>query len=399
MNWQRRLAGLGVLLSLFLCQPVSVVRADEASPPPSSFLVPSLAVPIPGVTFRPPTQSGNEVNIPFLADYINGVYRFSITLGMLLAIIMVMWGGFRYLAGATVDSVSRGKEIIENAVAGFAILLGAATLLNTVSPLATRVQTITVPMISREDQIQMETHIPTGDSDGDGAPDTGGGGGGNITPPSGSFSSRQTCGSPTPDCPIQDLPPGNPNCGDQPQSQNQRLTAFRQEAPQYLHATGRQRVVEAALLAARCGVMMGSCGASANLIRQIAGVPSGREDDYHLVNTLLKPTMCMANSCEPIPGCNRPSGADMRTTVRNAVRAEQDARADSLQPGDWFMIFNGNPSCPGGHSVVFLAWADQQRGTAVTVWGQWGKNVVQANYCLKSGCGNYQPIYKIRRLQ
>ena len=150
MNWQRRLAGLGVLLSLFLCQPVSVVRADEASPPPSSFLVPSLAVPIPGVTFRPPTQSGNEVNIPFLADYINGVYRFSITLGMLLAIIMVMWGGFRYLAGATVDSVSRGKEIIENAVAGFAILLGAVALLNTVSPLATRVQSLSIPVVVQE---------------------------------------------------------------------------------------------------------------------------------------------------------------------------------------------------------------------------------------------------------
>ncbi len=358
-----------------------VVPAQRAAP---SFVTPSLSVPIPGVTITAPRANATEIVVPFLMQYINGAYRFSITVGMLAAIIMVMWGGFRYLAGATVDSVSRGKEIIENALAGFAILLGSAAILGTVSPLAVRVQELTVPLISAEERELLETRVATGDDP--------------VSPPSGPFAARRQCGGPTPDCPIPNLPPGNPNCGDQPQSQNQRFQAFQAQAPSFLRSqTPQQRVIEAALLTARCGVMMGSCGTSAQLIYRMAGLSPAREDDYHLVNSLLKPTMCQDSGCRPIPGCTRPSHADMQARVRDAVRTQQDARADSLQPGDYFSIFNGNDSCPGGHAVIFLNWENRERGIANTVWGGWGQNVVQSHYCLKTACGNFQPIYKIKR--
>lgn len=135
--------------------PVFAQTSPATTPPAATgntdtFLVPSLAVPIPGVTFSAPTDGEGGLSIPFLMQYISGAYRFAITLGMLAAIIMVMWGGFRYLAGATIDSTKRGKEIIENAIAGFAILLAATSLLSTINPMTVKMSGVTIPPVSTE---------------------------------------------------------------------------------------------------------------------------------------------------------------------------------------------------------------------------------------------------------
>ena len=53
-------------------------------------LKPVLSVPIPGVSFSDATLSNGEVTVPFLAQYILGIYRFAIGAAAILASIMVV---------------------------------------------------------------------------------------------------------------------------------------------------------------------------------------------------------------------------------------------------------------------------------------------------------------------
>jgi hypothetical protein len=77
----------------------------------------------------------NQVN--GLADYINIAYRYLVSVVLVVAIVMVVYGGFRYLFGASVGSVSAGKDIIRDALIGMLIVLGAYTILATVNPATT----------------------------------------------------------------------------------------------------------------------------------------------------------------------------------------------------------------------------------------------------------------------
>ncbi len=144
------MAYFGVISPAFAQTPPAATPPAAASGNTNEYVIPTLSVPIPGVRFTAPTDGEGGLSIPFLMQYINGAYRFAITLGMLAAIIMVMWGGFRYLAGATVDSTQRGKEIIENAIAGFAILLAATAVLSTINPMTVKMQGVTIPPVSTE---------------------------------------------------------------------------------------------------------------------------------------------------------------------------------------------------------------------------------------------------------
>jgi len=53
---------------------------------------------------------------------------------MVVAIVMVTWGGFRYLIGSSFEDVARGKEIIRDAIAGMLLVIGAFMILQTVNP-------------------------------------------------------------------------------------------------------------------------------------------------------------------------------------------------------------------------------------------------------------------------
>jgi len=69
-----------------------------------------------------------------LADYINVIYRYLVSIVLIVAIVMVVYGGFRYLVGAGVGGVERGKEIIRDAIMGMLVVLGAYVILQTVNP-------------------------------------------------------------------------------------------------------------------------------------------------------------------------------------------------------------------------------------------------------------------------
>lgn len=91
-----------------------------------SLLPLTLAVPIGGVT-----------QVAGLPDYINVAYRYLVTVVLVVAIVMVVYGGFRYLVGASIGDIQAGKKIIVDAIVGMLIVLGAYTILSTVNPATT----------------------------------------------------------------------------------------------------------------------------------------------------------------------------------------------------------------------------------------------------------------------
>ncbi len=118
-------------------QPTAPVRPEFES------ITPILGTDIPGLSFSPARQENGRVYVPFLAQYIAAVQRYAVGLAVVAAIIMVVYGGFLYLLGASIQDVSTGKKIIADALIGMLIALGGYFILYTVNP-----NVLTLPELS-----------------------------------------------------------------------------------------------------------------------------------------------------------------------------------------------------------------------------------------------------------
>lgn len=160
---------LGALASRFSAPASSSAGGTAATAPaqeqPFVPVTPQLGVPIPGLTFTPATREGGVVTVPFLAQYINAAYRYAVSVILVIAIIMVVWGGFRFLLGsASVGNISKAKEVIRDAVVGMLLVIGAYIILQTVNPATTELRSLELSSIV-EQQINLETEAdfePTG---------------------------------------------------------------------------------------------------------------------------------------------------------------------------------------------------------------------------------------------
>ena len=125
-------------------------RAAAASSTPASRLTPvtpELSVPIPGVTFTPPIEDGDDVVVPFAAQYISGIYRYLLGISTLVAIIVVIAGGFQYLWGQTQGGAEKGLTLIKDAIGGLVVLYASYIILWTVNPELVNLQPIRLARI------------------------------------------------------------------------------------------------------------------------------------------------------------------------------------------------------------------------------------------------------------
>jgi hypothetical protein len=106
---------------------------DTAKKRPFVSVTPQLGIQIPGLEFSPAVEEGGVVNVPFLAQYIAAMYRYAVGIVVIVSIVMVVFGGFRYMVGSSFSDVNRGKEIIMDAIIGMLLVLGAYTILNTIN--------------------------------------------------------------------------------------------------------------------------------------------------------------------------------------------------------------------------------------------------------------------------
>jgi len=309
--------------------------------------------------------------VPFLAQYVNGAYRYLIGISLIAAIVMTVYGGFRYLVGSSLGDIKAGKKIITDALGGMLIILAAYLILNTINPATLNLSILNIQYVSRIDldtvlnNTRVDTSAISLDDSGGGASGVGGGG-----------------------CPVQlSTVAADPIGGEDARGQEFK-TAI---ASRVAGGTSRDRVVHIADAAASCGVAMGSCGHTAEEIFVTAGSPARGFQTHTLPQSIIVEMgqhKCQTYSRE----CNRPAMAQMFELAHGQVSGWPEAFTNDLQPGDVITVFNANSDGYGLHRAVFMGWAGT--GRASVVQGSWGRLVASGTICLTSACQNPEPLVR-----
>ena len=121
----------------------TVVSEPSASTDAPSLLPSALQfnTPIPG--FVAPTDMGL-----LFATYMIAIYRYMIAIAIFVTTVMFIWGAFRYLVGSSMGNVSRGKEIMRDAVVGLLLVLSANLILRTINPQLVKLNNLDITPIS-----------------------------------------------------------------------------------------------------------------------------------------------------------------------------------------------------------------------------------------------------------
>lgn len=114
-------------------QSTAVTVPDVKTPEGTTIhFVPNIS--IPGSDFTA-GGTGVEVTDRTIGDYITAVYVWFAGAAGVLAVFMVMFGGFQWVTAAgNAGRIGQAKETITGAVVGLVLLLGSYVLLNTISP-------------------------------------------------------------------------------------------------------------------------------------------------------------------------------------------------------------------------------------------------------------------------
>lgn len=122
---------------------------------------PKIQVDIPGLTFDGTVEATDNASgqknfsLPYIATYINAVYKYAIGLGTLFAIITIMYGGLRWMTSfGNTKAVSEAKGAIGNAVGGLVLLVGVYTILTIINPEMTNLKNIEI-MAPKQEEFQM----------------------------------------------------------------------------------------------------------------------------------------------------------------------------------------------------------------------------------------------------
>jgi hypothetical protein len=340
------------------------------------------------VSLSPATNEGDYVQVSFLAQYINGAYRYLVAVVLIVAIVMVVYGGFRYLVGSSLGDIQAGKKIIVDAIFGMLFVLGAYMILNTINPSTLNLKVLQLSNVTPQELILRTTTAETGDEQ------AGGGGVSSSRPADPQFAS----------CPILfDNPPEDPPDG----TDIVRVREFSEKVQTLLSGSRTESVITAAEAAAECGLHMGACGHTAETIFGIAGATDNNNhgvrvtgvgrDNIHYLQELTR--RCRQSSSEERPGCKTQARIDAAQRFGETVEGWPDSFTGLLQPGDFINIFtvwtdDDAPNGAGQHSAIFLGW---EGNFARLFNGSWSGPARYTNYCIKSGCDRMYPISNIWR--
>lgn len=112
-----------VFIVLFLFPFISFAQVCTTPPCPYVPLAP-----LPG---QPASYAPNQGVLP---SYLATIYKLGIGAAGVLAVLMLVWGGFQYTTSEAIQGKSDAKGIIQNVLWGGAIVLGSYLLLFTINP-------------------------------------------------------------------------------------------------------------------------------------------------------------------------------------------------------------------------------------------------------------------------
>lgn len=128
--------------SILLAQTISAQGFGGAAPsgapvsvPEKPIITPKLSINIPTVNFSQAAQQGNILFLPFLADYISGLYKYLLAIVGVIAGIMLTIGGVQYLmAAGNKSAIDAALKRIEGALIGLIVAFGSYIILFTINP-------------------------------------------------------------------------------------------------------------------------------------------------------------------------------------------------------------------------------------------------------------------------
>lgn len=427
-------------LALFAGALPVFAQADTAAEPAASTDVPKLDIQIPGVEFSKSLSKDGSSALPFVGEYIGGIYTFAISVAGLVAAAMMMLGGFQYLtAGGDSGRVQAGKKRIFDALIGLVLALGSYALLYTINPELVTFRALQLLAVDTNAVTEFNSSLGTTTVDTSaGIPAATGGSVGTAG------AHKWLEGS----CPFPLTQPKDSKAG--------RLEFYTGiQKPGVITASSRgDKVVQIADLARVCGAMLGSCGRTAGAIQALAGVyDNGRpwyscclQEDackascasisnaktraaclknagncndaamgksfYQITQTqryFLYALRCDTEGSSKWPTCSFDgpwtSGSDncirrdCVKTQKEAVQRVQEflgkqAPLPELVPGDRLVVYNGNTDLVGAHAITFMGWSAQNKNVMQTINGTAGRPTFAGGSCVKPPCGSW-PLYPV----
>ncbi len=130
--------------------------AEDAGEAPEQIILPRLQVQVPGIKpFTDPisrtTAEGRTFyEIDFIAQYIAGGYRYLLGIVGIVAGIMIVWAGIKWMtAGGMPDRIGSAKKQIAGAIMGVIIALGAYTILFVINPELVRLKPLRIEVVEK----------------------------------------------------------------------------------------------------------------------------------------------------------------------------------------------------------------------------------------------------------
>lgn len=148
---------------LFFILSATVVQADSSMP---NWAMPDLQIDIGGLKgkFSQPTECGADAQgnkkycIPWIGQYIAGVYQYAIGIVGILSAVVLMFGGIIWLtAGGNATQISNAKSWIGASLSGLVIALCSYMILYLVNPDLTVFKPLGISMVKKV-EIQSSTN-------------------------------------------------------------------------------------------------------------------------------------------------------------------------------------------------------------------------------------------------
>jgi hypothetical protein len=107
-------------------------------------------VPIPNLKLSPVTCA-DKCEIPWISEYIFGAYRYLLTVGGVLAVVIMMAAGLLWIvSGGDSGKVGQAKTMIIGSVTGLLLLISMSLLLNYINPDLAKTSFISIDVIQKK---------------------------------------------------------------------------------------------------------------------------------------------------------------------------------------------------------------------------------------------------------
>jgi hypothetical protein len=134
----------------FFVYPAQAI--SDSSPYWGDFVAPPIQIPIPTVSITKDSVKceGDYCEIPWIGQYVAGIYKYAIGVVGIVAAIMLMVGGVRWLtAGGNASAVTDAQSYITGSLTGLVLALLSYTILYTINPALVSFKPIRVKMVEK----------------------------------------------------------------------------------------------------------------------------------------------------------------------------------------------------------------------------------------------------------